>query len=131
MMMNAALTWLAWSVLLTAVLWIPYILNAVQVRGLTETLGYPADPKPLAPWAARAKAAHYNAVENLVIFAPAVLLAQMTGASNHTTATAALIYFLARIAHYLVYAAGIPYLRTLLFTIGWICTIVVIWQVLF
>jgi uncharacterized MAPEG superfamily protein len=130
MMMSTTLTYLAWTVLFTALLWIPYILNALQVRGLTEAMGYPASPKPLAPWAERAKKAHYNAVENLVIFAPAVVLAHITGAANDTTATAALVYLLARIVHYVVYALGIPYARTLSFTVGWVCTIVVVWQVL-
>jgi uncharacterized MAPEG superfamily protein len=130
MMMSTTLTYLAWTVLFTALLWIPYILNAVMVRGLIEAVGYPANPKPLAPWAERAKKAHYNAVENLVLLAPAVLLAHVTGAANDTTAMAVLIYLLARIVHYVVYALAIPWLRTLSFTLGWVCTIVVVWQVL-
>lgn len=130
MMMSTTLTYLAWTVLFTALLWIPYILNAVMVRGLIDAVGYPASPKPLAPWAERAKKAHYNAVENLAIFAPAVLLAHVTGAANDTTAMAVLIYLLARIVHYVVYALAVPWLRTLSFTVGWVCTIVVVWQVL-
>lgn len=129
-MMSPAITYLVWAAFITVLLWIPYILNTVMVRGLVDAVGYPDDPKPVAPWATRAKAAHYNAVENLVIFAPAVVLAHITGAANDTTATAALVYLLARIVHYVVYALGIPYARTLSFTVGWVCTIVVVWQVL-
>ena len=43
---------------------------------LPDAVGYPATPKPLAPWAQRMKAAHYNAVENLVLFAALVLVAE-------------------------------------------------------
>ena len=131
MMMSAAVTYLSWTALLTALLWIPYILNMIQVRGLVNAVGYPADPKPLAPWAERAKAAHYNAVENLVVFAPLVLAADLAGIADATTAGAALVYLLARIVHYLVYTFGIPWLRTLSFAVGWVCTVVVAVQVLF
>ena len=128
-MSNAALMYLAYTVLVTALMWLPYILNAIMVRGLVDTVGYPANPKPLAPWAERAKKAHYNAAENLVIFAPAVILAQMAGVADGTTATAALVYLLARIVHYIVYTFGIPWLRTLSFTVGWVCVLVIICQV--
>jgi len=129
--MSSAITYLAWVAFITVLLWIPYILNTVMVRGLVDAVGYPDDPKPVAPWAQRAKAAHYNAVENLVVFAPLVILAEMLRVSNDVTAYAALIYLLARIAHYLVYTFKIPWLRTLSFTVGWVCTVVVAAQVLF
>jgi uncharacterized MAPEG superfamily protein len=128
--MNAAMMYLAWTVLFTALLWIPYILNEVMVRGVVDAVGYPANPKPLAPWAQRLKAAHYNAVENLVVFAPAVVLAQMTGVANDLTATAALIYLLARIVHAVVYTFAIPWLRTIAFVVNWVCVLIIVCQVL-
>jgi hypothetical protein len=54
--------------ILTALLWIPYILDRIAVWGLTDTVGYPENPKPQSPWARRMKAAHTNAVENLAVF---------------------------------------------------------------
>jgi len=131
MNMNMATMYLGWVVLLTAVQWVPYILNEIMVRGLIDAVGYPANPKPLSPWAERAKKAHYNSVENLVIFAPAVVLAQMLGVVNATTGMAAMVYFWARVVHYLVYTFGVPWLRTISFTVNWVCTIVILWQVLF
>ena len=71
--MTPELTSLAWVAALSAIMWVPYILNTIAVRGLVDAVGYPEQPKPLAAWAERLKKAHYNAVENLVIFAPAVL----------------------------------------------------------
>ena len=38
--MSAELTSLTWVVALTAVLWVPYILNTIMVRGLVDAVGY-------------------------------------------------------------------------------------------
>lgn len=119
----------AWTALLTAVLWLPYIVNRSMVLGLKDAMGYPNDPKPMAPWAERAKKAHYNAVENLVVFGALVLTAAATNKFGNATAASAMVYFWARVVHYLVYAAGIPYLRTLSFTVGWLACICIFWQI--
>jgi uncharacterized MAPEG superfamily protein len=62
--------------------------------------------------------AHQNAVENLVIFAPLVLALQMAGISSSTTVTACVVYFFARLAHYVVFTLGIPVVRVLTFAVG-------------
>ena len=67
--MTPELTMLTWAVVLHLVCWLPYVLNRTTVRGLMDTVGCPDDPKPLSPWAERAKKAHYNSAENLVAFA--------------------------------------------------------------
>lgn len=126
--MTPELTKLAWVLALTAVLWIPYILNQIMVRGLVDAVGYPENPRPLSPWAQRAKQAHYNAVENLVLFAAAVLVLNALGISNDTTIMACTVYFWARVVHYIVYAAGIPWLRTLSFAVGWVCIVLLLLQ---
>ncbi len=128
--MTSELTMLTWVALLTAVLWIPYILNTIMVRGIMDAVGYPADPAPIAAWASKAKAAHYNAVENLVVFATIVLVAHLAGVSNDTTVMACNVYFWARLVHYLAYTFAIPWVRTLAFAVGWICQILIILQIL-
>jgi uncharacterized MAPEG superfamily protein len=70
-------------------------------------------------------------VENLVVFAPLVIAAQLMGVANDTTASAALVYLWARIVHYGVYTFKMPWLRTLSFVVGWACTVVVGAQILF
>ena len=113
------LFWLAASATFTALLWLPYILKRIASLGLIRTLGNPpAVSPPLAPWEDRATRAHRNAVENLVVFAPLVLIAALTGISTATTVLAAQAYFWARLGHYIVYVAGIPVARTLLFAVG-------------
>ena len=70
-MMTTELYWLVLTTVMTATLWLPYIVNRVMELGPPPTSWYPApDPPPKAPWAARAVKAHMNAVENLVVFAP-------------------------------------------------------------
>ena len=116
--MNTELRYLALVTLMTALLWVPYILNVIAVRGLKDAIGYPEHPKAIAPWAQRLKAAHYNAVENLVIFAPLVLIASVAGIHAPAIATAAVVYFWARLVHAVAYTLAVPLVRTLSFVIG-------------
>ena len=121
--MTSELESLAWVAALSAIMWIPYIVNTITVRGLMDAVGYPEDPKPLAPWAERMKKAHYNSVENLVLFATLVLVAHAAGISNETTVLVCKIYFWARVVHLVSYTMGIPWVRTLAFAAGWLCCV--------
>ena len=76
--------------------------------------------KPHAEWATRMMFAHDNAVENLVIFAPLVLILNAIDYSSKWTVLACAVYFWARLAHLIVYAMGIPVFRTLAFTVGFL-----------
>ncbi len=117
--MSKELTWLAWTVVLTGVLWIPYILDRIAVRGLRGAMANPSrDDKPQTAWAQRLHAAHINAVENLVIFATLVLILDAEGHSTAITVIACALYFWARLAHAVIYTLGIPVLRTLSFAAG-------------
>jgi len=128
--MTTELSYLVLVTALTAVMWIPYILNMIAVRGIADAVGYPENPKPLAPWAAKMKAAHANAVENLVVFAAFVLAAHMIGVSNSATATACMVYFWARFVHWLVYSIAVPWVRTIAFVVGFGCQATLAWQIL-
>jgi uncharacterized MAPEG superfamily protein len=128
--MKPELMYLVWVTVLTALLWIPYILDRMAVWGLADTVGYPEPKKPQSPWAARLQAAHTNAVENLVVFAALVLAAQDLGVSNAAIATAAMVYFWARVVHVVAYTLRWPWIRTLAFVVGWACQMVIAWQIL-
>lgn len=127
--MSADLKILAWVAVLTALMWLPYILTRMLSSGIMRTLTYEADSDPLPVWAARAKKAHYNAVENLVPFASVVLVANLSATANATTALWATIYLWARVVHYLGYTAGIPFVRTLAFAGGWLATLIIFCQI--
>jgi uncharacterized MAPEG superfamily protein len=128
--MKTELMYLVWVTALTGLIWIPYILDRIAVWGITDTVGYPTNPKPQTPWAVRMKAAHENAVENLVIFAALVLAAQLLGASNGATATACMVYFWARVVHLAAYTLCVPWVRTLAFTVGFFAQATIAWQIL-
>jgi len=128
--MTTELSYLVLVTTLTALMWIPYILNMIAVRGIADAVGYPENPRPLAPWAAKMKAAHTNAVENLVVFAALVLTAHAIGVSNNATATACMIYFWARFVHWLAYTLAVPWVRTIAFVVGFGCQMTLAWHIL-
>ena len=117
--MSKELFWLTLTVAMTGLIWVPYILDRIAVRGLMPTMD---NPKPgdrsQSPWAQRMMAAHTNAVENLVIFAPLVLIAQDLSISDDVTVWACIVFFWARLTHVVVYTLGIPVVRTLAFAVG-------------
>lgn len=116
----AELLWLAATCLMTAVLWIPYVINRFRELGPPGWDWFPApDPPPRAAWADRAQRAHANAVENLVVFAPLALAVNAAGLGSASTAMACQVYFAARLAHYAVSMGGLPIIpRTLSFLAG-------------
>src|SRR3981081_1931554 len=125
MPMTRELFWLTLTVILTGVLWIPYILNRCQIRGLTGAMANPSrNDKPHAEWANRLMFAHDNAVENLIIFAPLVLILVQLDYSTKWTVYACAVYFGARGAHRIGYPLGLPVFRTLAFTVGFIAQVV-------
>ena len=128
--MSTELTSLVEVSTFTAVLWIPYVLNRMIVRGIPATVGYPNDPEPLAPWAQRLRAAHANAVENLVVFAALVLAAHALGVSTPVTAAAGPLYLWSRVAHAVTYTFRVPWLRTLAFVGGFAAQMMVAGELL-
>ncbi len=128
--MSTELIYLTWVTALTAVLWMPYILNMIAVRGLLDAVGYPENPPPMAPWAERMKAAHANAVENLVVFAALVLVADAAGVSNGMTVMACQAYFWLRLLHVVAYTFAVPWVRTLTFVGGFACQAILVLQLL-
>ncbi len=120
--LSTELYWLTLTILLTAVIWIPYIINRlIEDRPIPALMNPQPDLRPKAKWAERLMRAHDNAVENLVVFAPLVLTVQITGISTETTGLACIVYFFARLSHLLLYAFGVPLLRTFAFFIGFLC----------
>ena len=129
-MITTELSYLTWTTIITALMWMPYVLNLIAVRGLVAAVSYPVYPKPLAPWAARMKQAHANAIENLVVFATLVLVAHIAGVNNEVTAIACAVYFWARVVHFVVLGFGIQWIRTLSFVTGFGCQLALAWQIL-
>jgi uncharacterized MAPEG superfamily protein len=119
--MSTDLKYLALTALLTASLWIPYVVAQVMSNGPLKPANY-VDPaqRPLPAWGKRADRAYLNAVETFAPFAALVLLIQVTGKANGMTAFWAMSFFWLRVAHAIVFWAAIPYIRTIIFTLGYV-----------
>lgn len=125
--MTGSIYWLILTAAMTAILWVPYTLDRIAVRGLFRTMGNPqADDAPLHDWAQRAYYAHTNAIENLVVFGVLVLIANAAGMGNDGAVVVwAGVFFYARLLHFVVYTAGVPVVRTLAYAAGWAACIVI------
>jgi len=125
--MSKEMFWLVLTVAMTGLIWVPYILERTMVRGIMGAMANPSpNNKPQSAWAQRMMAAHSNAVENLVVFAPLVLAAQALSIATPATAFACVLYFWSRLAHLIVYTLGIPVLRTLAFVAGFVAQAILV-----
>ena len=128
--MTTDLTYLAYTALLTGSLWIPYVISQVVTNGFLTPANYvDPTPRPLPVWGKRADRALMNAVEVFAPFAALVLIAQVAGKASETTAWWSMFFFWARLAHAVVYLAGVPYIRTVTFTLGWVAVVGLFWAV--
>jgi uncharacterized MAPEG superfamily protein len=98
--------------------------------GNAWSFGNRDQPLAVPPWVDRAVRAHANLTENLTLFAILVLVTHVTGKANAVTATGAVMFFGARVAHTLIYTAGWIYLRTAAFFIGMLGEIMILLQLL-
>lgn len=119
--MKNEIFWLTLTIIATALFWLPYIINRITEHQLIPALRNPnRDARPKSQWANRMMYAHENAVENMVLFAPLAIGIHVLGLSSNVTVMAAMIYFYTRIAHFILYTLGIPYLRTIAFFVGFL-----------
>ena len=129
--MSTDMKYLALTSILTASLWIPYIACQVMTNGnLTPQNYIDPTPRPVPLWGMRANRAYVNAVESFAPFAVLVIVAHLTGKANATTAFLATSFFWLRLAHAVVYLLGIPYLRTVIYTLGFVAVIGIFWEVI-
>jgi len=122
--MSPDLKYLAFTALLTAALWIPYIVAQVMTNGPLRPENYvDPTPRPVPLWGQRAGRAYLNAVETFAPFATLVIVAQLTGKANAMTAFWAACYFWLRLAHAVVFWFAIPYIRTVIFTLAFVAIV--------
>ncbi|MEM0989385.1 MAG: MAPEG family protein [Pseudomonadota bacterium] len=129
--MTPDLTYLAYTAVLTALLWLPYIVGRSLAVEMPNARVY-RDPTfaDMPAWVKRCDRAHVNAVESLIPFAALVIVAHLAGATNETTAMWAMVFFWARVGHAVVFWMGIPFVRTLAFAVGLVATLGIAWEVL-
>ncbi len=129
--MTTELFWLVLSILLTAILWLPYIINRLAEQGFFKALWDPdGETETKVAWADRLMRAHANAVENLVIFAPLVIICHVLGLNSELTAIAATLYFFSRLAHAVLFTLRVPVLRILAFFGGFVAQMIMVYTLL-
>lgn len=82
----------------------------------------------LTGFGARALAAHQNAFESLILFAPALLLAIATFNNNDFVIKLAVVHLIARVAYNFLYLANISTLRSVVWGVATFCSFAIIYQ---
>jgi uncharacterized MAPEG superfamily protein len=128
--LHSLLFYLLLSVILCFVQMLVAATGANTQVGLPTLAGNREGLPDMMGWAGRARRAHLNMIENLVLFTALVLITAISGKANATTATGAMIFFWARLAYAVIYLIGIPWLRTLAWFVSVIGMAMIAWVLL-
>lgn len=109
------MTLLTWLTVLAASL---VRAKAWTPKGLMLAFGNRDNLPEATPLAARLQRAAANSLENLVFFAALALVAQAAGTTNERVLLGAQIFLWARVVYLPVYTAGIPFVRTGVWTVS-------------
>jgi uncharacterized MAPEG superfamily protein len=125
------MTILIWCLFIATLL--PFLAKGPVAFAMNKLGGYnnnhPRDQQSeLTGFGARALAAHQNAFESLIIFAPAVLLAIATHHTGENIALLAIAHVCARVAYNIFYLMDIDKLRSLVWFVATICSFTIIYQ---
>lgn len=107
---------------------VPYFIAYLKAWGISGIASNRANMPELPEWANRSLRAQRNLNENLIHFSIFVLMAHVLGLGNEMTALGATIFFYARLLYWVVYIAGIVWVRTLLFMAGMVGEVMIILQ---
>lgn len=117
--MTTELGMLVLTALLSIALAFPPLASVIWTQGFVYGLGNrELGVAALPEWGKRAERAQWNLVANLPAFAALVLAAGIAGVSNEVTQVGAQQFFWARLAHAIIYIAGIPYVRAIAFGVS-------------
>ena len=115
---------LHYLVLSTLLTWIMLMAaSLIRARGWTPTgllvaFGNRDNVAEASPLAGRADRAAKNMLENLVLFTALLVAARLAGAHPESLVLGAKVFFWARVVYFVVYLAGIRYLRTLIWSVA-------------
>ncbi len=124
--MTTELTMLVYAASLLIVLIGIQASVGVRAMGFKTAAGPRDETPPPTAFQARTKRVVDNHREGLTVFAPIVLAAAVAGVSNEWTVLGAQLFFYSRVAHAVIYLAGLPMVRPLAYFIGLGGTIMVL-----
>ena len=120
--MGSELSILALFGLLIVVTILLQVLLALPKVGLPYLATPRDEDRDLGVVCGRALRALNNSVTAMALFAPAILILALTDGFSATTLLMAQVFLIARVAYLVVYLAGIPWLRTIVWLAGFIAT---------
>lgn len=130
--MTPELTILGWTLVLALV----QILLPAMFRNAETGIDYNAGPRdapspaPIGKVTARLQRAQQNLFETLPLFAAAILVAHVAGRNGDLTYWGAVLYLAARVLYVPLYAAGIPVVRSLVWSVGLVGLILILFAIL-
>ncbi len=112
-----------WVLTLSVVLGIAQVIAASHAASLQRGYRWTASSRdeetpPLRGVAGRLDRALRNFLETFPLFAAVVLAAHVSGTHNALTVWGALLYFGARVAYVILYAGGVPLIRSLVWNVA-------------
>lgn len=130
--MTPELTILGWTLVLAIVqVLLPGLLRT-QETGVDYNASARDAPSPVPPGVVtqRLVRAQHNLFETLPLFAAAVLIAHVAGRNGDLTYWGAVLYLAARVVYVPLYAAGIPVVRSLVWSVGLVGLILILVAIL-
>lgn len=129
--MTIELTLLAWTLVLALV----QVLLPAMWRNRETGIGYNTGPRdepgpPVGIVTGRLQRAQANLFETLPVFAAVVLIAHIAGREGALTLWGAGLYLAARIVYVPLYAMGVPYLRSLAWSVSLLGLVLILFAVL-
>jgi len=128
--MSPDLKMLVWTAVLAFAQTMLAAFGAQSQIGLASLAGNRENLPPVTGWADRAARAHGNMMESLPIFGILVLVAQLSGRANATTAVGAELFFWARLLYAPIYTIGIPWVRTAVWGVSVVGMAIILAQLL-
>lgn len=125
--MSQELLYLFGSIVILIGLLVAQAVNNVVTNGLAYGLGPRDEPGRPNVFAGRAKRSVANHIEGLAIFGFAILIVETSGLSNSMTTLGAALYFWARLAYAPIYLLGVPVIRTIVWFVGLVGTLMVLY----
>ena len=125
------MTTLIWCLFIAALL--PFLAKGPVAYAMQKLGGYnnhhPREQQSqLTGFGARALAAHQNAFESLIVFAPAILLAIATQHTGTNITLLAIVHVIGRVLYNALYLLNIDKLRSIVWGIATLSSFTIIWQ---
>lgn len=126
--MSIELKMLLFTVGLFFVQLVAQVVAEIMQHGLSYAVSARDDWKAPTGVVARIERSYFNLLETLPVFAALVLIVLYTGNANANTALGAQLFFWGRVLYFPLYVAGIPWVRTLIWTVSLVGLLLIFWE---